>query len=1098
MRLLKTLIATFLTLALLQAATSSRFLRATAPYLPVPGAWAAPGAQGGSIPDYFDVQKEFPNYFLLPQYRGLPPEKVPATEVQRARKELEAAVAGVLRSATYPVQVDVVDSEGSPVNGLDGKPQTRLEVRPIFPYLTEVARKKMKRESASKEKTISVYASGGVIRSAIGYVYEELFLAAEKAGSELAAQEKAIRQRLERLKSPRSDSDRLDLFNVIGVMSDFDVLVHSEAPEPQGRATPTQLDKVRQSVFHKLNNSNKAAAGDPIIIGRGRDRYDPTAGIFPEPDVKLRDVQLNGAANQGGSTTDLLAMDVMAEQPHFHHPDRFPNIADQLVTGVVGYAPPEISSKSGVKPQREYHSKQAARGIRVLTDLPFVRYDIPSELQLKEEILEHFVKGDFPYDRDVYDQFYKLSRNARLAGGNNRLFRGEPGSLEEVIQMVARSSSGASLKRFVARVPLAEKKSISQDISSLLLPIEDFLSKYTDQGKLYYATSTVEDAFALLRGGLEVPQEKSRRGRGEFASSSREDAESFAGRRGGVFELQVRSDPNLRVIDWSEVHLKPEFWKISKEEQYDSDRIFTRLQRDYGVDIIIFHGAIHIQNQEAVSMPKSKADLIRALSQVQYKGRVPENTLRDLKRFQAMYQMLLQTDPESAKLLKTPEAWQSEVIQYWLLWIRDKKFDSDFELRRSFRALHALQPGFVASLDSRGFQLLLKTMREEPDFLDFVESIQTHASDSRKKFLAQEMDKLGRNLKREAELSKKIDDESEQKNPDFEKYLLELKDPNLSNALKVKIISVWSTQSSEKIRELLNATELPDVAKLRLIEGLGEEQFEVLDKLTKIRVLSLVLSNPQTLLTQKQKGSLKQFIETLTAEQKTLVANQWGDALLSGAKADAFLGANQIDRSFAFDLFRYARPELRMKFIELDEENLEWDLIDAGEKTRTRIDRMSLLEGLNRNYVQAYFKKYIIPDYKNSAIHDADKYELARAQSSFLKNDFFKIDESAATAWDKVVAEQERLDIWALGELKKIRQIRAKASKKSWKCLAVGGQAVESWSTSSIPWLTEPVPVAQPEAPKSGLLGLGLPRRRSPLSSREIESLNDCVEKFAP
>jgi hypothetical protein len=389
-------------------------------------------------------------------------------------------------------------------------------------------------------------------------------------------------------------------------------------------------------------------------------------------------------------------------------------------------------------------------------------------------------------------------------------------------------------------------------------------------------------------------------------------------------------------------------------------------------------------------------------------------------------------------------------------------------------------------------------MRDESDFFDFVESIQTHTSDSRKKFLAQEMDKLGRNLKREAELSNKIDDEIEQKNPDFEKYLLELKDPNLSNALKVKIISVWSTQSSEKIRELLNATELTDVAKLRLIEGLGAEQFEVLDKLTKIRVLSLVLSNPQTLLTQKQKGSLKQFIETLTAEQKTLVANQWGDALLSGAEADAFLGAYQIDRSFAFDLFRYARPELRMKFIELDEENLEWDLIDAGEKTRTRIDRMSLLEGLDRNYVQAYFKKYIDPDYKNSAIHDADKSDLARAERRFFKYDFFKMDESAATARDKVVAEQKRLDIWALGELKKIRKSRAKANKKSWKGLAVGGQAVESWSTSSIPWLTEPHPVAQPEAPKGGLLGLGLPRRRSPLSASEIDSLNDCAEKFAP
>src|SRR5688572_18671521 len=80
-------------------------LRAIALSLGVVLASSNPAEAANALTRPFSLE-EFPRYFLKPEFRRLPPNQVPATEVARARKVMEQALQSVFRRLTVPLVPD--------------------------------------------------------------------------------------------------------------------------------------------------------------------------------------------------------------------------------------------------------------------------------------------------------------------------------------------------------------------------------------------------------------------------------------------------------------------------------------------------------------------------------------------------------------------------------------------------------------------------------------------------------------------------------------------------------------------------------------------------------------------------------------------------------------------------------------------------------------------------------------------------------------------------------------------------------------------------------------------------------------------------------
>jgi hypothetical protein len=437
-------------------------------------------------------------------------------------------------------------------------------------------------------KTAKVYASGGVVRAAISYLYAEMYEGVHRIPP--APPEET----LQRIINSKDDLPGIELR---GVGADFDILI-ADAGE--------DFQKCSDAVLRTTNSTE-------THYGARNEQGGLKRTIYTVGDVKEYVEQTNRASRQGGSTLDLLSFDTAKRR--FIEPERFPDIVDDLVRGVYSYVGPETAANV------EDAAKQTIRGLRPLLELPFLRLK-DEKLLTKElaELSENAKKKGL--SKKAWEQFDKMLRNARFSGANNRIYRGAPGTIDATLRSLQAKLAETKgqyqiIPEFVDRLALTDRRrKLASRLrgSGAFVSMKDFISCCTADGKLLHGTSDLESGLAILRGGLFISKDNqgtAAYGRGGYTSKDPRTAKEYAGTSGVIFELEVKRDPNLTILDWEKAKNLPEFMKINDAAIGAGKDPFEVLAREYGVDIIL-HKHVLIQNTEAVSFPRKASQLVHS------------------------------------------------------------------------------------------------------------------------------------------------------------------------------------------------------------------------------------------------------------------------------------------------------------------------------------------------------------------------------------------------------------------------------------------------------------------------------------------------------
>ncbi len=505
---------------------------------------------------------EFPNLFLPAEWRGKPAHQVPAEVVTESRNQVEKAIASVFRRLTVPIR------------GADGKIR---QVR-YFPYLQA--------ELSKLDPSARLYASGGVVRSAISYLYASILEGTERIPPE--PPEKVLERII-------GDTRDLGSLKVRGVGSDFDVLLASRGQKP--------LDELIRIVLD-ATNSAETAHGQNVEKGAAK------RSLFTIGDAKDYNKQILRSTNQGGADIDFLAFDAVTGK--FVEPPGHNGIVNNLIRGFYRYLAP--MGKEFI----ENGPKQIVRGGRALLELPFISLEDPTVLLNELEDLERNLERssvDKQTIGSMEEQFNKMVRNARFAGANNRFYRSQPNSVEARFLRIAKSL-GKKLGRnllpeFVERTPLNKKAEVPESLRLAMLDYKEFVTRYTNNGELYHGTPSIENGLAIIRQGLFLSSSEQGTavfGRGAYTSPDRAISEGYAGTDGIVFRLTVKNDPNLRILDWTKVD--PAWIAILKAKRVDPIEFVAE---NYSIDIVVNQHVL-IQNSEAIQISRSVLSDIAATS----------------------------------------------------------------------------------------------------------------------------------------------------------------------------------------------------------------------------------------------------------------------------------------------------------------------------------------------------------------------------------------------------------------------------------------------------------------------------------------------------
>lgn len=502
--------------------------------------------------DFFDASREFPNYFIKEEFRALKWDEIPEHEANRALKRLEQALYSVFQRLTIPVMLE----------GRDRPVRVRY-----FSFAKDILGK--------IDPKVKVMPSGGVVRSAIGYVYDEI--AARLETGTAATADEAIAQII-------GNALDIDATEVRGVGSDFDVLIKS--PSGKIRELKEELSRVTNSVEQKTIG---------LRADSGAQRF-----LFNIADCKDYGEQIGLASRQGGSTIDMLAFDT--DEGELLNPDRFPGISKDLARGVYDYAAPvQVISDP---------EKQTIRGMRPRLELPWMTLKDDSILRRELVMLLKKAEQGKEVSAEAVKQIGKMIRNARFQGAHNRFYRAREGSLDrlfmDLVGKLQQRTESALIPEFVAYRPLssAPRKPLPKN---LLVPIDQFIAKSTDAGKLYHGTPRLENAFAIMRQGLFMSKDGqglAAYGPGAYSSPHRDMASGYAGKKGVVLTLEALNDPNIRIVDWDRDKDHPVFTKLQRRASKSGLHVFDLLAQEYAVDVIVHH---HV--------------LVRNVAAIRYKGR---------------------------------------------------------------------------------------------------------------------------------------------------------------------------------------------------------------------------------------------------------------------------------------------------------------------------------------------------------------------------------------------------------------------------------------------------------------------------------------------
>ncbi len=500
-------------------------------------------------PEFFDQQREFPNLFLPEEYRGKSRDEIPKKVLETARENLSKALQSVFERLVVPVV-----PEGSEI---------LVQVR-YFPYLRE-----------KLGAGVKIMPSGGVVRSAIGYLYQELY------DGMLKIPPTSPEETLAKIISDKGD---IAGYKLRGLGSDFDILMETSTGN---------FSEAKRQVL-KVTHSAESAFGARNIEG------DFKRSLFTVGDVKEYSEQTSRSTSQGGSAIDFLAFDL--EKGSFREPPAQLDIVNDLICGLFQYLPPESEGKV------EDWTKQTVRGIRPLIELPFLRVKDERQFRIELERLKIALqKGENISDK-AFDQFQKMIRNIRNGGGHNRIYRGKPGSLEALILEVndlvqAKGKRGipeyADSFRLEVRDPVA-KTELRGIPKELLTPIDKFIETRTTNGTVYHGTPSVDNALAIFRQGYFLSgghndQGGSAEGTAIYTGVSPNSAKNFPD--GVTIEEKIRRDPRINILDLSKVGDHSAIVAIREKALKDGKNFHQALIREHGIDILL-GGANLILNAE--------------------------------------------------------------------------------------------------------------------------------------------------------------------------------------------------------------------------------------------------------------------------------------------------------------------------------------------------------------------------------------------------------------------------------------------------------------------------------------------------------------------
>lgn len=426
------------------------------------------------------VNREFPRLFLPEAYHDRS-AAVPQEIITKARCLLEAALASLFRRMTLPWADDGVN----------------FAERRVFSLLEDRLR-------AESLPGAGIFIVGGMLRSALGYLYERLWRASRQGQDTAAVLEGII-----------GETADVPEHILRGTGSDCDLVVRASDPEAQNRAKLL----VYRAIVSVAQKGRLHADGSPLRLL-----------VMPPLDLRNDPPELHEWTRIGGAATDYLEFDFAAGRL-LEAPPLEEGVVKNLLLGEYS----DITWFTGKHQARPL--TPAVRALRPLVEIPFLNLSEASSWHQRLEKLRDLLAKRSCEAEDLrlaVRQLEKMVVNARLSAGNNRIFQARPGSLEHAVKwFLDVLADTAGVPRFPEFVPTCPERHLSSAVTE---------RSALESTPLYYAAPHVRGALSLLRRGLMSPCRM---------TTERRLAETWAGNEGAVillaFKPGVESSGDIRV-----------------------------------------------------------------------------------------------------------------------------------------------------------------------------------------------------------------------------------------------------------------------------------------------------------------------------------------------------------------------------------------------------------------------------------------------------------------------------------------------------------------------------------------------------------------------
>ena len=521
--------------------------------------------------DLFNAAKEFPNFFLPEKFRNTRIETLNAGE----RAEYEIAIAKSQDLAEKALQAIFSRLVVPIIEPGSSAPQS---VR-YFGYIEKKLR--------AIDPTAKIMPSGGVVRSAWGLLYEQIFLGME--ATPRVSPEVTLKKIANFQHKIFDKSGNISVLDVKGVGSDFDLSLFTK---------PEKYQMVQEAALKITNSAYNQAARSGVTPSKTEAQAVYTIGdISSYGDVRLADGnlvrygQITHSVAEGGSDIDFLAFDV--DTGKLLEPPGKTNVVKNLLAGFVSY---EKGSSAG-------SPKQVFRGLRALTEIPYLLFKNNAQYLTELDSVKQAIEaGELP-DKSALSQIAKLVRNARFSGAFNRLLRSRPDSpeakIKEICDLLAKKLFKEDLRELVTIPEMVERFVIGNQKprslndmpkelrDSAVMDKNQFLAKYAVDGHLYHGSPNLEAALSIGRGSFRVSTYREGISRGTFATPNMSVAHGYAHNGEGlVFKLDLKNLP-INVFDYRIAAANPWFKNLEKKAAKLGVHVADLLARDYGIDLII-------------------------------------------------------------------------------------------------------------------------------------------------------------------------------------------------------------------------------------------------------------------------------------------------------------------------------------------------------------------------------------------------------------------------------------------------------------------------------------------------------------------------------